>query len=234
MQDWETWLKERASLILSLIVMPIWITLIQLILPSMIPFSSFHFWKIGGSVIEATLASWPLFAWGVGVTSLFAFNGMNDRIYNRNAERIFAQGIVSSLFAGIVEEILYRWLLFYSAIAGIQIINFLALGIPYLMYTYLLLPCANVATLGLLHPLLMGGPWIIGAAIVSANGKFRNGHAYQGLLGYVNSWFLGMVFYHLTFKYGLLSAIVVHALYDVLIFVVRYIDAIIERKKGWC
>ncbi len=234
MQDWKDWLAARANLIASLILMPIWITLIQCYFPSVIPFKTFHFWKIGGSVLEATRNSWPMFAWAVGFTTLVAILSQNDRMYNRHAEKVFLQGVVSSLFAGIVEEILYRWLLFYSAIAGLKIANCLAFGLPHFMYTNIFGPFANWVTFGLMSDLLTGAPWVISAAIISTNGHFRNGHAYQGWLGYTNSWFLGMAFYHLTFKYGIMSAIVVHTLYDVLIFTVRYVDAIVERRKGRC
>jgi hypothetical protein len=41
-----------------------------------------------------------------------------------------------------------------------------------------------------------------------------------------------MFFFYLMFTYGLVAAIVVHFLYDALIFFVRYLDEVIERAQG--
>ncbi|HMO22056.1 MAG TPA: hypothetical protein PKC98_13950, partial [Candidatus Melainabacteria bacterium] len=68
--------------------------------------------------------------------------------------------------------------------------------------------------------------------LISANSRFRDGHKYQGFLGWVNSWFLGMVFFYMTLTYGLVAAIAVHFLYDMIIFLVIYIDMVIERARG--
>ncbi len=57
---------------------------------------------------------------------------------------------------------------------------------------------------------------------VAANATFRDGHKYQGLFGFVNSWFCGMVLLYATITYGLWTAVVVHALYDIAIGVIRF------------
>jgi hypothetical protein len=46
----------------------------------------------------------------------------------------------------------------------------------------------------------------------------------------VNSWFLGMVLFYIMFHYGLLSAIIVHFIYDFIIFTIRAIDCLCERS----
>lgn len=55
---------------------------------------------------------------------------------------------------------------------------------------------------------------------------------YLGWFGFINSWFIGLYFFCLTFTFGLIAAIVVHVTYDVLIFVIRYLDRVIERSRG--
>lgn len=49
----------------------------------------------------------------------------------------------------------------------------------------------------------------------------RNGHAYQGWFGTINSWFLGLYFFYIMLTHGLLAAIVVHFTYDFIIFTIR-------------
>jgi hypothetical protein len=58
------------------------------------------------------------------------------------------------------------------------------------------------------QPLLVMG-------MISANFWFRDGHKYQGLLGWTNSWWLGCVFIFATLTYGLPAAIAVHVILDI-------------------
>jgi hypothetical protein len=51
--------------------------------------------------------------------------------------------------------------------------------------------------------------------MISANFWFRDGHKYQGLLGWTNSWWLGCVFIFATLTYGLPAAIAVHVILDI-------------------
>ena len=50
------------------------------------------------------------------------------------------------------------------------------------------------------------------------NAFFRDGHRYQGPIGVLNSWFAGMFLFWIMFTYGLPAAILVHFMYDFLIF----------------
>ena len=76
--------------------------------------------------------------------------------------------------------------------------------------------------------------WFVGAGIILANAKFRDGHKYQGKFGFINSWFIGMYLFWLMFEYGLVACIVIHFLYDMLIFFIHYLDAVKERAQGYC
>ena len=88
----------------------------------------------------------------------------------------------------------------------------------------ILVPFADWASFGKMHALLVTenatnpDAWAIGAGLITANVKFRDGHKYQGPLGIVNSWYIGLVMFWLLFTYGLLAAIFCHFLYDFLIF----------------
>ena len=158
--------------------------------PEAIPFRFFEFLNFRGTLWQAVSGAWPLFAWGIGITSLMVFTTRNgdDEVFN--AERNLFVRFLLSIWAGVSEEILFRWLLFFSAIATVQLFNWLFFG------------------------------WA---------GRFRDGHAYQGLLGFVNSWFCGMFFFWIMFNHGLFASMIVHALYNLFIYLVIYIDSKIEH-----
>lgn len=213
--------------------------IVKLFWPEFIPFKAFEFWYFQGRLIDVLILSWPILAWGAAVNIVFSLMGRNDPKLNKNAGCVLALGTGISTFAGVFEEISFRWILFYSAIVGAKVTNFLffgwaGFGISEWLYTNILGPVANFLTLGYLEPHLFGPlGWAVGAAIVTSNAQFRDGHGYQGWFGWVNSWFLGMYFFYVMFTHGLFAAMLVHFLYDMLIFVVRYIDMSVERKLGW-
>lgn len=216
----------------------VFIGLVQWLRPQTIPFDFWHFWYFRGTVLEVLTLSWPIFAWGIAANIIHAIRTHNDKKINRNAEWMLVSGGLVSLWAGIVEEIVFRWLVFYCQIAFYKFFNllffgWLGFGLLQWIFTYITGPIADLTTLHYLHPYLFGGfGWAVGAAILSSNGKFRKGHEYQGFWGSVNSWFLGMFFFYIMFTHGILAAMLVHFLYDMFIFVVHYIDAVIERKLG--
>jgi hypothetical protein len=87
------------------------------------------------------------------------------------------------------------------------------------LYEWALFPMVDWVTMGYLTEYLYHPhSWAVGAAIIGANAAFRDGHKYQGLLGTINAWFLGMIFFWVVFTYGLFAAMVVHFLYDLAIF----------------
>lgn len=215
------------------------IGLVKWFRPQTIPFDFFHFWKTGGSIIEAVKNSWLLFAWGAGLSTVLALRTYNDPDDNRDAEGLFVCGVLSSAWAGIAEEICFRWLIFYAAIPLLKLVNFLffgflGFGVYEWVYMIILIPVANLVTLDYLRPILFNGyGWAVGAAIVCVNGKFRDAHAHMGRLAWVNAWFCGMFLFYLMFNYGLPAAIIVHFLYNLFIDIINYIDAVIERRLGW-
>lgn len=87
-----------------------------------------------------------------------------------------------------------------------------------------LIPIANFATFRQLEPILIGGgTTLFVMGIFTANSWFRDGHKYQGLIGLINSWYVGMVLIYATVTYGLLTAIALHAIYDVTFAVTKYL-----------
>tara|TARA_B100001778_G_scaffold334984_1_gene350329 strand:- start:11470 stop:12213 length:744 start_codon:yes stop_codon:yes gene_type:complete len=180
--------------------------------------------------------AWPIFLWGGGFTAVVAILTKNNRILNEDAEGHMVKGFWSSAAAGFFEEICFRWALFLSATIGVQFVNWLFLGfvdgwmgpIKWLHLT-IFGPLATFMTFGAARDLMLGMGWVIGAAILSANAKFRDGHKYLGIIGVINSWYIGLYLFYVAFAFGLPAAIIVHFLYDLLIHAVIYVDRVFER-----
>lgn len=227
--------KFLISAVLSIFVLPC----ILYFFPTSVPFRFFELWKVEGHFLQWIQSALPLFLWGAGVTILLSIFTFNEPDHNRDAETIMAGGVIISIFAGVVEEIFFRWLFFLLHIIFVKISNFLffgflGFGIAEWLYVHFFGPIANWATLHSLQEYLFHpSGWAVGTAMLSTNAFFRDGHKYLGLLGFVNSWFIGMYCFWIMFHYGLLAAIIVHFLYDLLLFVIRYLDMVIERSLGW-
>lgn len=195
-------------------------------------------WQPVGSFADAISDVWPIFLWGFGVTFMIS-------VYNRSRNSIFHgmwhgwfKAVWASCNAGLFEEMIYRWLYFSVALVLMPAFNVLTFGFWRWLNTEVLLPVANWATFGILQPQLIDGNWIIGAAILSANSDFRDEHKHLGLLGYMNSWYLGIIMFYLMFHYGLLSAIAVHILYDISVFTAEsivsgYYEAQYSRRRSY-
>jgi hypothetical protein len=201
--------------------------------PSLIPFKYFEFWTIKGSVWKAAEGAWPIYLFGLAFNLL---NCLRNKDYPAKPHEILLMGFGLSLWAGVMEELCFRWIIFLSAIVMIPFLDWLLLGfmgIHIVHWVYnILLPIADFFTLGYLHPYLANGyGWAVGAAVISSNGKFRDGHGYQGLIGLTVSWFMGMYFFWMMFTYGLIAAMVVHFLYDLLIFLLVAIDASLKKRR---
>lgn len=204
--------------------------------PDVIPFSWFEFWKLNIGIWGFLQVAWPFFLWGIvfsGISATIA----NDREREQDTEAFFLTDVIKSTIAGVFEEISFRWLIFYSAIAGALLSNWLIFGFAghgfehWFHYT-VQAPLANFVTLGLLTNIFYGNlPWTVGAAMIYSNGKFRGGHTYQGIVGWVNSWFAGMFLFYLMFTYGLIASIIVHFLYDFFIDITVYVVFVIKRMS---
>jgi hypothetical protein len=90
-------------------------------------------------------------------------------------------------------------------------------------YRAVMIPIVNFVTFGQMESVFYGGhePIFIFGALV-ANTWFRYIHKYQGIVGFVNSWFFGLVMLYAVVTYGLLVAVVLHILYDLEIAFIWY------------
>lgn len=201
--------------------------------PSFFPIGIWEFWETSSEKIENSIkASVPIFIWGASVTFLLGLFKSYEKKMVEKAHEILQKGFIISLIAGIFEELIFRWILFYFIMITVQIFSFFFFGfisesfeIPRLIYWYIFAPIINFFTFFNLNWLLYEKGWIVGCAATGANAKFRDEHAYLGLLGYLNSWFLGFFFFWIMFNYGIPSAILVHFLYDFIIFGIIYLHA---------
>lgn len=204
--------------------------------PSLIkPFTFFEFWTTKGDFWDAVKGAWPWYTWGFGVSFLLLVFREVEITLDTPLEK-FVSGTFISIWAGIAEEMAFRWIFFFSSIVMLPLLNwifggFIGLELIRWLYQYILCPIANFLTFGHLEPYLMNGyGWVVGAAVISSNGRFRDGHAYQGFFGLVNSWFLGMYMHWVVFKYGILPAMFIHFFYDFIIFTLEAIFSIFTKR----
>lgn len=221
--------KKRNWVKSSLYAIPL-IVLTSWLFPEFLPFSTAEIWSFHGTgLVDWLKLGVPVFAWGGAVTLLVVLVnrptavGPWERLVAPTKAQRFYNGFILSVWAGVAEEIGFRWLLFLSSYISVFIINFLifgwlGFGVSEWLYVHVLGPLANFTTLGHLAPWLNGPDWTLGAAILAANAFFRDGHSYLGPLGYVNSWFMGMFFFFVMLTHGLLAAVVIHFVYDLIVF----------------
>ncbi len=175
-------------------------------------------WQPVGSLADAIGDVWPIFLWGFGATLILCVCLKSRKSIFHGMWHGWFKAVWVSCNAGLFEEMIYRWLYFSIALVLMPFFNVITFGFWHWVNVEVLLPVANWATFGILHSQLIDGNWIVGAAILSANSDFRDEHKHLGLLGYINSWYLGMIMFYLMFSFGLWSAIVVHILYDIAVF----------------
>lgn len=178
---------------------------------------------------EGLTKVWFIFAWALGATlAQLLFQGAAYS-YTSRTVRLF-KGAWVSLNAGIFEELIFRWLLFFIAMITLPFFNFLTFGLAKLLYTEVLIPVANFFTFGSLEPYLMdGNSWVLGAAIVSANVSFRDAH--KGWFTRINAWFIGMAMFYLVLNYGIQTAITAHVLYDAIVFTIAALAVDAPRQR---
>lgn len=197
------------------------------------PFTMFQsFWTTRGNVESWLLDGYPMLAWGICATMMLWLFKPKPETTAPDENKIFWGGLLVSTRAGIVEEICFRWLIFLNCLWGAKLGNLLLCGFPEWLYMHFFGPIANFFTFDLMqehlyHP---ASSWAVGTSILSANAAFRNGHKYQGLLGIINSWYIGMFLFWLMFRYGLVAAIFIHFLYDFLIFTSVALAFMLRRK----
>jgi hypothetical protein len=129
-----------------------------------------------------------------------------------------------TVWTGVIEEVCFRWLLFLGGIITVKVMNYIFFGgfwfgIPEWLQLNFFGPIANFFTLGYLTEYLVKPEnWAIGAGLLSANALFRDGHMYQGILGFLDIWFFGMLMFWVLFTYGLPVCILVHFLNNLMIY----------------
>lgn len=215
----------------------------KLFFPHLIPFELMSLWNTTGSVGDWFVAGLPIFAWGIGVNIVHLIridsgSPNNPAMLRRmlpTGMSVWIEEIKTSLFAGVIEEIYFRWFYFLSAIVVVSFFNlcffgWLGFGVPEWFFLHLGGPLADWTTFHYLHDHIFDARgWAIGSAMLLSNAGFRNGHKYQGFFGYVNSWFMGMFFFWILFQYGLPAAILLHFIYDFLIGTVAAIYIAAKR-----
>lgn len=178
-----------------------------------------------GFVAEGLSRVWFIFAWGALAT--IAIRLLSGRGHTSSRTRQVAQGWWISLNAGVFEELIYRWMVFFNAMVFLTFFNWITFGLVKWFYGELLVPVANFFTFHALEAYLYDPrSWLVGAALVSASVKFRDAHHEEDLPWFlnlfrkVNAWFGGMVMFWLMLNFGLLTAIVAHVLYDAIVFTI--------------
>lgn len=214
------------------------VVLVEVFLPQVIPFTLFEFWNLKGSVVEVLKTSWLLFVWAILINLVQLTRVRNRPGLIKNAKQALSIGIQACLWAGIVEEVVFRWIVFYFQIIAYQLVNFFLLGftgtgILEWIQLHISGPIVNFLTLGFLQQQLLGKlGWSVGAAMISSNRQFGNVHLYQGPLGWLNSWVIGMFLFFLMFEYGLFAAMLVHFLYDLFFVMILCLNIIVMNKFG--
>ena len=216
-------LSPLAVLLGYVLVLMIWLVvfgLLNLFWGNRALISFGEIWHPNPDVLGGLMSVWFIFLWGGGMTLIMGLILINAP-RNYFPGEVVAHGMWISLNAGIFEEIIFRWLRFAIAMIMLPFLNFITFGFFQWLYGSILVPVADWATFGALHEWLYHpAGWVVGAAIISANGKFRGAHYENGFFNWVNSWFIGMVMFWLMFNHGLLTAIAAHILYDAIIFAV--------------
>lgn len=219
------------SMIASLVLVSICKTIDHFWGTNIVPFKMLEFWKFDLNLIKNGLyVSLIIFAWGISLKTLhLCFSKLKPEDLEISAEQLLGWGFLSSIFAGVMEEIAFRWLIFFNSIVGVKILNFVCLGflgwdIIAWIYLHIAGPVANFITFGYLKAFLFHPyGWFVGSALISTNAMFRDGHKYQGPIGFINSWIIGFFLFYIVFNYGLVTAILAHAIYDLLIVGITYI-----------
>jgi hypothetical protein len=212
--------RLQGPLILFLLIIPS----VLLIWPGLVPLGLFQFWGWRGSLLNIALLVWPLLALGLFFTLI------RIPAIRRSEHHILVYGrrmLFTWLLTAPLEELIFRWLLFYGAALFIPLVNFISFGLLKWLYSTMLGPLADFLTLHQLHMYLSGiqYSWVVGMALISSNGAFRDEHQYQGWLGWVWSWFGGMVLFLIMFRYGLFAAMFVHCCYNLFIWLLLWLIA---------
>lgn len=260
----ENLLLQQLVAIVLVIVAGLGVLAIEYFWPDFFNYSYFS-WEVRW---EAISRFWPLFLYCFVLATFLTL--LQDNSEGRSS---FILGAVTSVLAGLWEEVAYRcificyamllivWFNFllstvlgtiiglvlligplfffekYETIQNIIAVVVMIIGgwVVYLtwgiggdpmfwLYREIFVPFINFITFEKFREIFYNGyPELFLFGLVSANGWFRSGHEYQGFYGTMNSWIIGFVLMYAMLNYGLLTAVVLHILYDLQIDVIRFV-----------
>lgn len=242
-------------------------------------FLNSEFWLKTDNIVDSISQYWFVFAWCI----LLIFLTLSSVVVGHfsGAKKIFGLNVITSIFAGIWEEIGFRGLYIFTAMVGIMFLNFFLkwiilivivvfalIGIfkflsketilfsiviailafafvywwigldiannpVYWFYENIVFPVFSFISFGFLDSILYNESFsfLFIAGVLSANARFRDGHKYQGWFGYFNSWVIGFILIHIMMYHGLLVAIIIHILYDMIIGFSSFMKRLIMRKN---
>jgi hypothetical protein len=225
---------------LVLLAIPI-VILIAHFYPDILPVSSvFDFWTIKGTLTDWINSSWALFAFGASfvIIKMLVKPEKFKPLLKLSGKVIVGSGLLVATWTGIMEEIGFRWILFIFFIGVCSLLNFLffdAFGGPGLMQwlcVHIFAPASNFISLGLMENFFQKASWQVVGGLLFANLVFSDAHFYQGWLGLIISWFIGLFFFWTMLTYGLPVAMGVHFSYNLICFVTVSIFAHLGKANA--
>ncbi|BCL83569.1 hypothetical protein ccbrp13_60340 [Ktedonobacteria bacterium brp13] len=215
-----------------------------------LPFGLFQFWGLHGSFIDIMSAAWPMFAWGIllAVTwSLVILHlffptfetllGLQQEALNKFGSLPIV-GILQGTWVALAEAFIYRWLLFYSWVIVLNIVNFLLLGfmghgLLLWIYTFVIAPPVNFLSFGKLHPLLFSSwGWSAGAAALISHGRSKQRWvSKKGIGNWLLTWPISLFLFLVMVEYGWIAALLMHVIYEALLVVLFFLIQKLPRAR---
>ena len=221
-------------LVASLLILSFLIVVLLFYPTALEPFSIYSVWSVKGSISDWTLVILSLSALA---TVSYALLNLPFILFNKeppsDLEEAFIRGRWGYLirdykdcFIGPpLEEIMYRWLVFFDILIITKFSNYLLFGflggagLLEILFNYIGGPITNFFTFGYMAPYFLdSNMWAVGSAIAVTNSRFMEGHSYQGCFGLINSWYVGMILFCIMITYGLPVAIMGHIVYNMSVY----------------
>lgn len=170
---------------------------------------------------------WPLLLWaalwGIVLGIAEAKSVFYDP-YETTSQRLSAK-LYIAILAGIWEELGYRNLFIFTSMISVWIGAKLTFGLWLWMYKYVSIPVTDLLTAGLMHQIWYGQPLLIAAGMVSTASAFAKAHQEKGLgalISFISSFYFGCYMLFVMLTQGLIVAMVLHALYDAVLWTVEH------------
>ena len=194
-----------------------------------------HFLTVSGDPVRWCVSASPLFLWGFISTLFFCVKNRKNEQLAEFSKNDLMEGMVDSVYSGICEEVIYRWLFLLSGVILIKFANslffgWIGFGCIQWFFAHFFLPFFNFFTFGILSSVFLhSAGWFVGAAVLVSSALFAEGHRYMGLFGYLNGWFGGLYFFWILFSFGLPIVILVHFLYDAMVYLLIYFYSSVRK-----